>query len=110
MQYIQAVENGADLVRCRDEDSQANCNILAGEEKATCESKIKFCTCHTIEVEQAGSTLGYIPHAFFGINKNGAYLQAPGEIQIKIDDGLWRREGNCTFNNDALGTNQRRHN
>ena len=65
MQYIQAVENGADLVRCRDEDSQANCNILAGEERATCESKIKFCTCHTIEVEQAGSTLGYIPQGFF---------------------------------------------
>ena len=42
MQYIQAVENGADLVRCRDEDSQANYNILAGEERATCDSKIKI--------------------------------------------------------------------
>jgi len=54
--------------------------------------RLKFCTCYTIEVEQAGSSLGYIPHAFSCINENGAYLQAPGEIQIKIDDGLWRRE------------------
>lgn len=73
--------NDCELIKCADEASQRDCEILGGGEvKEECEANVKWCKNYIISEAPEGAKLGYITRNTHCINKNGVPSQKKGEI------------------------------
>lgn len=94
------------LEKCADENSQRDCEAVAGAnetELVECQANEKWCSSYVIKEAPANKSLGYVPRSTMCIDHTGVPSQTKGEVQTNPDGNCYYEDGVTLVENNLEG-------